>query len=177
MRTSYPLSLSASQTSSSKGLSNQSTLPSIGPSCSDLRISLARSGLLSLTALAYLRYFLRILGPSFLADSTCRSSGSNDSTTLIFLLARLIATFRRFSPPFWFSQPNLCTSLPLGPLAYPMENTISSLSSPWTFSMFLTNSPMSSPSSLFLFLSASMAAAKAGSLAHSSSRRCQLQDI
>ena len=74
----------------------------------DLRMESAMSLFPSLTARAYCRYFFRILGPSFFIVSTWRSSGSKEVTIMIFLLALEIATFRRFSPPRLFSQPNLC---------------------------------------------------------------------
>ena len=98
------------------------------------------------------------------------SAGSNDLMTTILRLALVTATFRRFSPPSALSHPNLWANLPSASLPYPTENTITSLSSPWTLSTFFTNSPTSSPPR-FLRTSLDTFLPNAGSEAHSSSSR------
>ena len=95
---------------------------------------------------------------------------------MIFFLALEMATFRRFSPPRLLSHPNLCISFPSAFLAYPMENMMTSLSSPWTLSMFLMNRPTSSPLSN-LFISSATILPNDGSLAHSSSRTSLIRSL
>ncbi len=53
-------------------------------------------------------------------------------------LAREISTFRRRSPPSEFSGPKFIEMNPSSVFPYPSEMKITSRSSPWTFSRFLT---------------------------------------
>ena len=60
--------------------------------------------------------------------------------TTISHRARDTATFRRFHPPSRFSGPKFMDSFPSASGPNATENRITSRSSPWTFSKFLTNS-------------------------------------
>ena len=119
-------------------------------------------------ARAYSRNCRRRSGPSFFGVGRT-SVGSIDETTTISWRALVTATLSLFSPPRALRVPNRLANLPSASLAYPIENTITSRSSPCTFSMFFTNSPSSRPADSWAAACSSAKAASSSSLRSSRS--------
>ena len=61
-----------------------------------------------------------------------------DANILHWRLARVNSTFSRRSPPSLETGPKFCDMYPPASFPYPIEMKITSRSSPWTFSKFLT---------------------------------------
>ena len=109
---------------------------------------------------AYMRNLLNALTPSGVASVTLSVSGSIDENTFISQRERVTATFSLRHPPSLFSGPKFIDCLPSLSGPYPTENSITSRSSPWTFSRFLMKIGSSPPNAHF---------SNSGSFLHSSS--------
>ena len=101
--------------------------------------------------LAYIKKALRYSAPEFLAEEARISSGWQEQNTTISSFALLTATFKRLSPFSRLNGPKLRFMVFVflsGPKQ--IEKSMTSRSSPWTFSRFLTN--ISSPPGVRLSL-------------------------
>ena len=108
LETSDPIALSLSSTILTAVALGPGRL-SLTPKHERTASALARSP--ELTASAYIMNLLNTSGPPKV-PSERMSSGSNDLTMTILSFARVMATFRRFSPPRELSHPNLCMNFP-----------------------------------------------------------------